>query len=48
MEDKAILYLYNQDGKYEHDTYYYGMEVLNTINAKVGHRPDIDRGGLYF
>ena len=33
--------------KYEHDTYYYGMEVLNTINAKVGHRPDIDRGGMY-
>lgn len=32
---------------YEHDTYYYGTEVLSIINKKVGHRPDIDRGGVY-
>lgn len=32
---------------YEHDTYYYGSDILSEINRAVGHRPDIDRGGVY-
>ena len=31
---------------YEHDTYYYGGEILNTINSILG-KPLMDRGGKY-
>lgn len=32
---------------YEHDTYYYGGEIINTINKAIGHKYAMDRGGKY-
>lgn len=33
--------------KYEHDTYYFGEDILRAIRQVVGKNPDIDRGGVY-
>jgi len=33
--------------KYEHDTSYYGDDILQVIKRKTLCNPDIDRGGVY-
>lgn len=33
--------------KYEHDTLYYGSDILRAIRKHTIVRPDIDRGGMY-
>ena len=32
---------------YRHDTYYYGGDILNTINEVLECTPSMDRGGKY-
>ena len=31
----------------KHDTFYFGGEILNTINSVIGHKPDMDRNSTY-
>ena len=33
--------------RYDHDTYYYGGEIVNTINKELGIKYAMDRGGKY-
>lgn len=33
--------------KYEHDTYYYGSDILRAIRRVIPQSADLDRGGLY-
>lgn len=33
--------------KYDHDTYYYGGEIINAINKAMGCKYAMDRGGTY-
>jgi len=33
--------------KYEHDTSYYGYDIVTAINKIVNQSPDLDRGGVY-
>lgn len=32
---------------YRHDTFYYGGEILNTVNKVLECKPSMDRGGKY-
>ena len=32
---------------YRHDTFYYGGEILNTVNKILECKPSMDRGGKY-
>ena len=33
--------------KYEHDTSYYGGDILRAIRRVIPQNPDLDRGGVY-
>ena len=33
--------------KYEHDTYYYGGDILRAIRRVIPQNADLDRGGIY-